>query len=147
VIFAETTIRLKAIYQKRKLERAIYQKAKGQGLHAARRFRLVVRSDGWWMEGLIEGVTGWGIGDEKRRQREDEKSDLRDTASLYDKLQRGIIPMFHTDRDRFVDHASCHRGERFFLQHPKNAPTIPAECVLPLTERCLRHHKVAERAT
>jgi starch phosphorylase len=22
--------------------------------------------DGWWMEGLIEGVTGWAIGDEKR---------------------------------------------------------------------------------
>jgi hypothetical protein len=22
--------------------------------------------DGWWMEGLIEGVTGWSIGDEKR---------------------------------------------------------------------------------
>ncbi len=50
--------------------------------------------DGWWMEGLIEGVTGWAIGDEKR-QREDESSGLRDAASLYDKLERVIIPMFH----------------------------------------------------
>ena len=58
--------------------------------------------DGWWMEGLIEGVTGWAIGAEKR-QREDESSGLRDAASLYDKLERLIIPMFQRDRDRFVD--------------------------------------------
>jgi glycogen phosphorylase len=58
--------------------------------------------DGWWMEGLIEGVTGWAIGDEKR-QREDESSGVRDAASLYDKLERLIIPMFLRDHDRFVE--------------------------------------------
>jgi starch phosphorylase len=30
--------------------------------------------DGWWMEGLIEGVTGWAIGE--KREREDETSGL-----------------------------------------------------------------------
>ena len=74
--------------------------------------------DGWWMEGLIEGVTGWAIGDEKR-QREDESSGLRDAASLYDKLERVIIPMFHNDRDRFVEvmrHAVAVNGSFFNTQ-------------------------------
>jgi starch phosphorylase len=74
--------------------------------------------DGWWMEGLIEGVTGWAIGDEKR-QREDESSGLRDAASLYDKLERVIIPMFHSDRDRFVEvmrHAIAVNGSFFNTQ-------------------------------
>ena len=74
--------------------------------------------DGWWMEGLIEGVTGWAIGDEKR-QREDESSGLRDAASLYDKLERVIIPMFHGDRDRFVEimrHAIAVNGSFFNTQ-------------------------------
>lgn len=74
--------------------------------------------DGWWMEGLIEGVTGWAIGDEKR-QREDDSSNLRDSASLYDKLQHVIIPMFHSDRDRFVEvmrHAIAVNGSFFNTQ-------------------------------
>jgi len=74
--------------------------------------------DGWWMEGLIEGVTGWAIGDEKR-QREDESSALRDAASLYDKLERLIIPMFQHDHDRFVEvmrHAIAVNGSFFNTQ-------------------------------
>ena len=74
--------------------------------------------DGWWMEGLIEGVTGWAIGDEKR-QREDESSGLRDAASLYDKLERVIMPMFHNDRDRYVEvmrHAIAVNGSFFNTQ-------------------------------
>ena len=74
--------------------------------------------DGWWMEGLIEGVTGWAIGDEKR-QREDETSGQRDAASLYDKLERLILPMFQHDRDRFVEvmrHAIAVNGSFFNTQ-------------------------------
>jgi starch phosphorylase len=74
--------------------------------------------DGWWMEGLIEGVTGWAIGDEKR-QREDENSGLRDAASLYEKLETVIIPMFRNDRDRFVEimrHAIAVNGSFFNTQ-------------------------------
>ena len=74
--------------------------------------------DGWWMEGLIEGVTGWAIGDEKR-QREDESSGLRDAASLYDKLERVIMPMFHNDRNRYVEvmrHAIAVNGSFFNTQ-------------------------------
>jgi starch phosphorylase len=74
--------------------------------------------DGWWMEGLIEGVTGWAIGDEKR-QAEDENSGQRDAASLYDKLERLIIPMIQRDRDRYVEvmrHAIAVNGSFFNTQ-------------------------------
>jgi glycogen phosphorylase len=74
--------------------------------------------DGWWMEGLIEGVTGWAIGDEKR-QREDEGSASRDAASLYDKLERVIVPMFYRDRDRYTQvmrHAIAVNGSFFNTQ-------------------------------
>jgi glycogen phosphorylase len=73
--------------------------------------------DGWWMEGLIEGVTGWAIGDE-RRDHEDETSGLRDAASLYDKLERIILPMFQK-RERFVEvmrHAIAVNGSFFNTQ-------------------------------
>ena len=74
--------------------------------------------DGWWMEGLIEGVTGWAIGDEKR-QLEDDRSGQRDAASLYEKLETVIIPMFHDDRNRFVEvmrHAIAVNGSFFNTQ-------------------------------
>jgi starch phosphorylase len=74
--------------------------------------------DGWWMEGLIEGVTGWAIGDEKH-QRQDESSRLRDAASLYEKLERIIIPMFSGYRDRYAEvmrHAIAVNGSFFNTQ-------------------------------
>ncbi|MBZ5657385.1 MAG: alpha-glucan family phosphorylase [Acidobacteriia bacterium] len=74
--------------------------------------------DGWWMEGLIEGVTGWAIGDEKRL-REDAGSGARDAASLYDKLERVIIPMFYGGGDRYIDimrHAIAVNGSFFNTQ-------------------------------
>ncbi len=38
--------------------------------------------DGWWCEGLIEGVTGWAIGNES-----DPNDDGKDAESLYDKIR------------------------------------------------------------
>ena len=32
--------------------------------------------DGWWVEGCIEGVTGWSIGRATRRRPDDEIADL-----------------------------------------------------------------------
>ena len=49
--------------------------------------------DGWWIEGLIEGVTGWAISDQKCGQ-DDANSTSGDAASLYDKLQREIMPLY-----------------------------------------------------
>jgi len=47
--------------------------------------------DGWWIEGCVEGATGWAIGKE-----EDLPEDHRTEAlALYDKLERIIVPMFY----------------------------------------------------
>jgi starch phosphorylase len=54
--------------------------------------------DGWWIEGHVEGVTGWSIGEEW-----DTGSDpSREIACLYDKLEYLILPMFYCRPDRFA---------------------------------------------
>ena len=58
--------------------------------------------DGWWLEGHIEGLTGWAIGENGQDEGE-LRSRSRDAAALYDKLERVIIPLFYHDRERFVD--------------------------------------------
>ncbi|MEO8881485.1 MAG: alpha-glucan family phosphorylase [Gemmatimonadaceae bacterium] len=44
--------------------------------------------DGWWVEGCIDGVTGWSIGDAKSDEGEE-------IADLYVKLERVILPLFY----------------------------------------------------
>jgi starch phosphorylase len=58
--------------------------------------------DGWWVEGHIEGMTGWSIG-ETRRDTEESNNWSKDASSIYNKLERIILPLFYRDRDRFVD--------------------------------------------
>jgi len=74
--------------------------------------------DGWWIEGLIEGVTGWAIGDQPRGQ-DNANGASTDAASLYDKLEREIMPLFYDDRDHFIDvmrHAIALNGSFFNTQ-------------------------------
>ncbi len=47
--------------------------------------------DGWWVEGHAEHVTGWAIGDDSA----DPGNHSADAASLYDKLERVILPLFY----------------------------------------------------
>jgi len=42
--------------------------------------------DGWWIEGCIEGVTGWAI--------EDGANDDEEANSLYSKLEKAVIPLY-----------------------------------------------------
>jgi starch phosphorylase len=59
--------------------------------------------DGWWIEGCIEGVTGWAIGppaDEAVMEEERRKRELED---LYSKLNYLIGPKFYSERDAWVD--------------------------------------------
>jgi starch phosphorylase len=58
--------------------------------------------DGWWIEGWIEGVTGWAIGKDSRNM-EGEYDSSHDAASLYDKLQTTIVPLFYDNRPGFID--------------------------------------------
>ncbi len=74
--------------------------------------------DGWWVEGFIEGVTGWAIGGDHSGPAE--KSDrARDAASLYDTLEQHILPFFYHDRERFIEimrHAIGLNGSFFNTQ-------------------------------
>jgi glycogen phosphorylase len=56
--------------------------------------------DGWWLEGGVEGVNGWGIG---RRApwgdlKEDNDTDLQD---LYRKLSESILPTYYLEKDKW----------------------------------------------
>jgi starch phosphorylase len=62
--------------------------------------------DGWWIEGHIEGVTGWAIGEDGRGAGGLEDRS-KDAAALYDKLEQVILPMFYHERDRFMN-VMCH---------------------------------------
>lgn len=55
--------------------------------------------DGWWIEGCMEGFTGWSIGSAS----DIESVDERNAHSLYEKLQKVIIPLFYNNRDNWVD--------------------------------------------
>jgi starch phosphorylase len=56
--------------------------------------------DGWWLEGHIEGVTGWSIGRQAEEGRE--VSDEEDARDLYDKLEKVIMPIFYSEKDRWA---------------------------------------------
>lgn len=58
--------------------------------------------DGWWIEGCIEGTTGWSLGEAQRTQDLAEMTAL-DAASLYAKMERVVIPLYYEERDRFID--------------------------------------------
>jgi len=59
--------------------------------------------DGWWIEGHVEGVTGWAIGEDAHASAERPADGPADAASLYDKLERKVLPLFYANRDGFVD--------------------------------------------
>ena len=69
--------------------------------------------DGWWIEGCIEGKTGWSIGEKGSADAS------KDAASLYSKLGEIIVPMFYQGRDRFTDvmlHSIALNGSFFNTQ-------------------------------
>ena len=52
--------------------------------------------DGWWVEGCLEGVTGWAIGDDSQG------ANGGDAAILYDKLEHLVLPLWYGDRPGWV---------------------------------------------
>ena len=52
--------------------------------------------DGWWVEGCIEGVTGWAIGDDSQ------SANGSDAASLYEKLERVVLPLWYDNRAGWI---------------------------------------------
>lgn len=85
--------------------------------------------DGWWIEGHIEGVTGWSIGPDALNQTKPEEMAHEDAMDLYQKLRHVIAPMFYQDRERWIDmmrqsiafNASFFNTHRMVQQYAANA--------------------------
>jgi glycogen phosphorylase len=73
--------------------------------------------DGWWIEGHVEGVTGWAIG--SRAQPRTGPDGVQDAENLYEQLERVILPLYYERSDEYVDvmrHAIALTGS-FFNTH------------------------------
>jgi starch phosphorylase len=81
--------------------------------------------DGWWIEGHIEGVTGWSIGDPNSIDNDSRAEAL----SLYDKLENVILPLFYDMPDRYTQimrsaialNGSFFNTQRMVSQYLRNA--------------------------
>jgi starch phosphorylase len=83
--------------------------------------------DGWWIEGCVEGITGWMIGADglDASHRHETPSNEGAAASLYEKLERVVVPCFYRDRQRFLEimrnaialNASFFNTQRMVLQY------------------------------
>ncbi len=58
--------------------------------------------DGWWIEGHIEGHTGWSIGPAPTEVEPDINMNKIDAEDLYMKLEHTIIPLYYGDRDHWI---------------------------------------------
>ena len=67
--------------------------------------------DGWWIEGHIEGVTGWSI--------EHHGNDDKDALGLYLKLEEIILPLFYERKHEWQDvmKAAISKNSRFNSHH------------------------------
>jgi starch phosphorylase len=77
--------------------------------------------DGWWIEGCIEGFTGWAI--------EDGADDAAEAGSLYRKLETAVLPLFldapekwaHLMRNTLAFNGSYFNTNRMVKQYTRNA--------------------------
>jgi len=82
--------------------------------------------DGWWVEGHVEGVTGWSIGnDGGLAESPVAERDARDARDLYDKLDAAVLPCFFAQREQYLGimrnaialNASFFNTQRMLLQY------------------------------
>jgi glycogen phosphorylase len=59
--------------------------------------------DGWWVEGAIEGVTGWSIDAQPDPDADAAARRAADADVVYGKLEHIILPMYYQQRERFID--------------------------------------------
>jgi starch phosphorylase len=76
--------------------------------------------DGWWIEGHLEGVTGWSIGERVETLSEPQPDlDARHAGELYRKLEEKVLPCFYKNREGFIEimrHAIALNGAFFNTQ-------------------------------
>ncbi len=69
--------------------------------------------DGWWIEGCIEGVTGWGIGTNE------ESGNGADADALYHKLGERVLPLYYQDPQGWIRvmKGAISKNASFFNSH------------------------------
>ncbi len=80
--------------------------------------------DGWWIEGHVEGVTGWAIGDSSPTS-----DPVAEAASLYHQLEAVVAPLFYHRPDEFLRvrraaialNAAFFNAQRMLDQYIRNA--------------------------
>jgi starch phosphorylase len=89
--------------------------------------------DGWWIEGHIEGVTGWSIGNHHTEPLDPDGK--TDAENLYAKLEDVILPLYYRDRSRYLEvmrHAVALNGsffntERMVSEYARQAYRLAGE--------------------
>jgi len=84
--------------------------------------------DGWWIEGHLEGATGWSIGDSWQAV----SNPSVEATSLYDKLEHVILPMFYRRQNDFAEimrsaiavNGSFFNAQRMVSQYMHNAYSV-----------------------
>jgi glycogen phosphorylase len=87
--------------------------------------------DGWWIEGCIEGVTGWAI--------EDGASDAEEATALYNKLEKTVVPLYRDVPERWARlmrttlafNGSYFNTNRMVKQYTRNA-YYPVKLIEPV---------------
>jgi starch phosphorylase len=90
--------------------------------------------DGWWIEGHVENVTGWSIGDDFQGNGDYSQ----EISSLYDKLERLILPLYYGKPEAYAKirraaialNGSFFNTQRMVSQYMTNA-YFPFERDLP----------------
>ncbi|HLE69763.1 MAG TPA: alpha-glucan family phosphorylase [Vicinamibacteria bacterium] len=89
--------------------------------------------DGWWIEGHIEGVTGWSIGAQPALPSVPDGE--KDAENLYRKLESVILPLYYRDRAAYLEvmrHAVALNGsffntERMVSEYARQAYRLAGE--------------------
>ena len=77
--------------------------------------------DGWWIEGCLEGFTGWAI--------EDGANDAEEAGNLYAKLENAVVPTYRSDPEHWAKlmrttlafNGSYFNTNRMVKQYTRNA--------------------------
>jgi starch phosphorylase len=87
--------------------------------------------DGWWLEGHVEGVTGWAIG--SRDSIGAGQHDEADARSLYQSLEEAILPLYTNEPRRWTEvmrytialSASFFNTQRMLTEYVQYAYRVP----------------------
>jgi starch phosphorylase len=59
--------------------------------------------DGWWIEGCMEGITGWAIGPSPEAIITEEERRRNEIEDLFNKLKYLIVPKYYEERDHWTE--------------------------------------------